>query len=85
MDVQGFYGMAEGVEFIRKIREQLGITRYRLASLMGLPTQTIDYYEDCGRNLTMERLCRLKDISGLNWQQLGEMIEKEYGNPRNKD
>jgi len=75
--------MDKGVKFIKKIRKSMGdITRYRLADLMGIKTQVLDYYEEKGQTLTMDRLCKLRDVSGLSWEELGKLIEAEYGTTR---
>ena len=74
-----------GVKFIAKIRERAGnITRYGLAKLLGVPPQTVDYLEEKGKNLTMSRLRQLRTIGKLSWQELGELIDREYAEKSEK-
>lgn len=75
------------MQLLKIIREKIGIkrglnepiTRYRLARDLNLPTPSLDYYEEKGKNLPLALLCKLKNLSGLTWNQIGKIIEDEYG------
>lgn len=66
------------VQFIRIIREKLNMTRYGLAKQLGVMPNQIQHYEEKGSGFKMEALCRLRQISGLTWNQLGKMLDDEF-------
>lgn len=68
------------MKFVKIIRENLGLTRYRLARELGEATQTIDNLEEKARLIRPELLCKIRKLSGLSWNQLGLLLDKEYPN-----
>lgn len=66
------------VHFVKKIRESKGLTRYALAKLLGVMPQTVDWWEDRASGRGYEMLVELRQIAGLSWDQMGEMLDKEF-------
>jgi transcriptional regulator with XRE-family HTH domain len=77
------------VDLVKKIRDRLGVTRYGLARLLGLPTPSIDHLEESGKAIKIEVLAKLRRAADLTWDEVGDMIDEEVfageAKPKRKD
>lgn len=65
------------MEFLRKLRESRGLTRYAMAKKLGLIQQTYIHYEEKAAGIKLDTLARIRQALGLSWDELGAMIDNE--------
>lgn len=65
------------MRFLKKIREDKGLSQYAMAKLLGMLTNTYVHYETKAQGLKLEALVDIKNKLNLSWNQLGGLIEKE--------
>ena len=66
-----------GMQFLKKLREDRGLSLYAMAKALGLIQQTYIYYETKANGVRLDVLIKVKEYFNLSWAELGEMIEKE--------
>lgn len=66
------------VKFLKTIRENLGLTQYGLAKKLGVMPNQVANFEEKGRQMPLGMLCKIRELSGLSWEELGEMLDKEF-------
>ena len=66
------------MEFIKKIRENLGFSKYRMSKELGY-TKDYNYnrFENAKQNVNLEKLIILWHLSGLSADEFLQMIEAE--------
>ncbi len=73
------------VKLIEKIRHRTGLKNYGIQKALravgcDITTQGIDSYErETARSMRLDVLVGLKEVSGLNWEQLGKLLSEEFG------
>ncbi len=67
------------MRFFKKLRESKGLSKYEMAQFLGMLPSTYYYYEDEAKGCSFEILCLLRSRLKLTWQDLGALIETEYG------
>ncbi len=71
------------MDFIKKIREELGFTHYRMAQEMGIShVYSYTRFEEAREALNADKLVKLWKLSGISGNEFMSMIEKEV--TRNK-
>lgn len=68
-----------GMELFRKIRELLGVTKYRMAKSLGVSPTHYEHFESAGKRVTLLQLVKLKELSGLPVTKFWELLEEEVG------
>lgn len=64
---------------IKKILDNRGITRYRLAKELGINTQALDYMlKSDSKAVKVSTLIRLQEISGLSVSQFWRLLTEEH-------
>ena len=71
------------VEFVRKIALKQGLTSYSLAKKLGVTTTTAqkwlgEHGYESPKGLQLGSLCKLRELGGLSWEDLGKMLDKEF-------
>lgn len=71
------------VEFIKKIASKQGLTSYALAKRMGVSTTTAqkwlgEHGYTSPKGLQLDSLCKLRELGGLSWEDLGKMLDREF-------
>lgn len=65
---------------IKKILDNRGITRYRLAKELGINTQALDYMlKSDSKAVKLSTLIRLQEISGLSVSAFWKLLTEEHG------
>lgn len=65
---------------IKKILDNRGITRYRLAKELGINTQALDYMlKSDSKAVKLSTLIKLQEISGLTVSQFWKLLAEEHG------
>lgn len=65
---------------IKKILDNRGITRYRLAKELGINTQALDYMlKSDSKAVKVSTLIRLQEISGLSVSAFWKLLTEEHG------
>jgi transcriptional regulator with XRE-family HTH domain len=67
------------MEIVRLIRDKLGFTKYRMGQELGVSTTAIYQYEDKAESMRLDVLCRLRQVSGMSWNEFGKMLDGEFG------
>lgn len=65
------------MRFLRKLREDRGLTHYGMAKLLGMLTNTYSHYENKAEGIRLETLSKLRKTLRLSWSELGRMIDEE--------
>ena len=66
------------MNFIKKIREKLGYTKYKMAQELGYANDKgYHQFEDSKKIINIEKLVKLWHISGLNADEFVKMMEEE--------
>lgn len=64
---------------IKKILDNRGITRYRLAKELGINTQALDYMlKSDSKAVKLSTLIKLQEISGLTVSQFWKLLTDEH-------
>lgn len=64
---------------IKKILDNRGITRYRLAKELGINTQALDYMlKSDSKAVKVSTLIRLQEISGLSVSAFWKLLTEEH-------
>lgn len=64
---------------IKKILDNRGITRYRLAKELGINTQALDYMlKTDSKAVKVSTLIKLQEISGLTVSQFWRLLTEEH-------
>lgn len=64
---------------IKKILDNRGITRYRLAKELGINTQALDYMlKSDSKAVKVSTLIKLQEISGLTVSQFWKLLTDEH-------
>lgn len=65
---------------IKKVLDNRGITRYRLAKELGINTQALDYMlKSDSKAVKLSTLIRLQEISGLSVGAFWKLLTEEHG------
>lgn len=64
------------MEAIEKIRKKLGFSKYKLSKELGISQTQYNYYVKNPASIKLPMLSKLKEISGLSWTDIGELIDK---------
>ncbi|RTL03783.1 XRE family transcriptional regulator [Candidatus Dependentiae bacterium] len=72
------------MRFLKKLREQQGLTQYSMAKKLGMITNTYVHYETKAKGINLAALVTLKRTFNLSWSDLGSLIEKEVEFNKNK-
>lgn len=64
----------------RMVRARLGITQKMMSSILGLDRCNLAMREGHKRVYTVEEMVALHHLSGLTWQELGEIMQEIAGN-----
>lgn len=73
-----------GVKIVKKIQEQLGVTAYGLAKMIGVTQQAVRLYTGQTKTarpregMNLRALCKLRKVSGMTWQQFGKELDREF-------
>jgi len=69
------------MKIIAQILKGRGITAYRLAREMNLPVTQITGWlkSEEQASFRLPYLCQLRELSGLSWEQFGELLDREFG------
>jgi hypothetical protein len=59
-----------------KIRKKLGASHYRMAKLLQRTQRGYTILEESGQKYRLRDIIVLKIVSGLNWEQFGDLIEE---------
>lgn len=60
-------------------------SQYAFAKRVGVSLQTVQYIlgvtakPTSRKSMDLRLLCKLRKVSGLTWQQLGRLLDKEFG------
>lgn len=60
-------------------------TQYAFAKKLGVSLQTVQYIlgvtakPTTRKSMDLRLLCKLRKASGLTWQQLGRLLDREFG------
>ena len=65
------------MRFLKKIREKNGASSTQFAVSLGLSPQTYRLYETSGIRINLAKLAQIRAKLGLNWEQLGKMIDED--------
>lgn len=57
------------------VRARLGVTQVAMAGILGIKRELLVQRECFKRVYSLGELQRLRDMSGLTWQELGELID----------
>lgn len=64
---------------IKKVLDNRGITRYRLAKELGINTQALDYMiKGDSKAIKVSTLIRLQEVSGLSVSQFWKLLTEEH-------
>ncbi|NEP63132.1 MAG: helix-turn-helix transcriptional regulator [Symploca sp. SIO2G7] len=73
------------MEFIKEIRQELGLNPYKMAKEMGIKTvQQYMSFEEAQRSVNIERLVKLWKLSGLDARAFMERMLQEVSDKQNK-
>lgn len=70
------------MRFLKKLREDRGLTQYGMAKYLGLITNTYVHYEEKAQGIKLEVLADLRRKLDLSWSQLGKLIDEEVESNR---
>lgn len=65
------------MRFLKKLREDRGLTQYSMAKFLGLLTNTYVHYEEKAQGIKLEVLSSVRRKLDLSWNQLGKLIDEE--------
>jgi hypothetical protein len=71
--------MSECMKFLITAREASGKSRYAIAKETKQTDSQLKRLEETGKYLTPEFLCAFRAATELSWEELGSLIEQEYG------
>lgn len=77
MVARKFVGEDSAMRFLKKLREDRGLTKYGMAKFLDMIPNTYTHYEEKAEGIKLEVLVDIKRRCGLTWEQLGKMLEKE--------
>lgn len=72
------------MKFLKKIREDKGLTHYGMAKELGMIHQSYIQYETKAQGMKFASLCKLRKDLGLSWDQLGRLLDEEFGEKKGK-
>jgi transcriptional regulator with XRE-family HTH domain len=72
------------MRFLKKLREQKGLTQYAMAKHLGMIQQTYIHDENKGAGIKIETLSQIREKLGLSWDELGRLIDDEAKEQRKK-
>lgn len=73
------------MRFLKKLREDRGLTQYSMAKFLGLLTNTYVHYEEKAQGIKLEVLAHVRRKLDLSWNQLGKLIDEEVeANKKNR-
>jgi transcriptional regulator with XRE-family HTH domain len=84
MDAQKKACNSSHMRFLKKIREDRGLTQYGMAKFLGMIQQTYIHYEEKAQGIKLEVLSALRRKLGMTWEDLGQLIDKEVGENKKK-
>lgn len=73
-----------GVEFLKKLREKRGLTQNGAAVFLGISQPSYRHYETKAQGAQLEFLARVREKYGLEWADLGPLIDKEVEKIRSR-
>lgn len=65
------------MRFLKKLREDKGLSQYEMATFLGLRPQTYFYYEKKAQGINLATLVDIRGKLEVSWQELGRLIELE--------
>jgi transcriptional regulator with XRE-family HTH domain len=65
------------MDFLKELREQLGLTAYSMAKYLNLQPHTYLYYEREAKGINLRTLVEIKRKLKLSWERLGQYLERE--------
>lgn len=65
------------MDFLARLRDQLGLTAFSMAKYLNLPYNTYVHYETKARGINLSTLVHIRRRLALTWDKLGALIEKE--------
>jgi transcriptional regulator with XRE-family HTH domain len=71
--------------FLKKLREERGLSQYGMAKLLGMITGTYVHYEKKAQGIQLNTLVHIKKTLELSWEELGKLIEKEIKEQKTVD
>lgn len=72
------------MQIVEIIKKKTGLTTYKMAQILErnfnviVSRKMLDKYIDC-HSMRLDVLSSLRKISGLTWNQIGKIIDREYG------
>lgn len=75
-----------GMKFVELVKERSGCkTQYAFAKKLGISLQSMQYIlgvtarPRSRKSIDPRLLCKLRKAGGLTWEQLGKLLDKEFG------
>jgi hypothetical protein len=75
-----------GMKFIDVVKQRSGCaTQYAFAKKLGISIQSVQYIlgvtarPRTRKSIDPRLLCKLRKVGGLTWEQLGKLLDREFG------
>jgi len=65
------------MRFLKKLRQDRGLTCYGMAKKLGLLVNTYVNYEESGRRVDLVKLSDMRKSLELTWDEIGSLIDRE--------
>jgi transcriptional regulator with XRE-family HTH domain len=78
-------GNHSGMKFLKKLREDRGLSQYEAANLLGLVLQSYINSERSAGAIRLSNLVRVREVYKLSWSELGRMIEEEVSGGEDRE
>lgn len=72
------------MRFLKKLREDKGLSLYAMAKHLGMIQQTYIHYETKAQGIKLDTLVAIREKLELTWEQLGKLIEQDVRDARKK-
>lgn len=72
------------MQFLKKLRDEKGLTQYAMAKYLGILQQTYIHYEREAKGIRLEVLGDIREKLGLTWEELGKLIDEERRSDKKK-
>lgn len=72
------------MKFLKKLREDRGLSLYAMAKYLGMIHQTYVHYETKAQGIKLDTLVSIRETLDLDWAQLGKLIEQDVKEIRKK-